>query len=126
MADGEDVLDLLARHPGTARFIRTKIARRLLADDPAPALVDRLAGVFLAHSDAPDQIAKAIRALVADPAFATPPTKFRRPFEFPAALYRASGAEVISPENACHWQLSRAGWTQHTFPPPSGHPDLSK
>jgi uncharacterized protein (DUF1800 family) len=126
MADGDEVLDMLADHPGTARFICTKIARRLLSDDPDPALVDRLAAVFLNHSKSPDQIAKVIRALVDDPAFSAPPTKMRRPFEFLAALYRASGVEVAAPENAFHWQLSRAGWLQHTFPPPTGHPDRSE
>jgi hypothetical protein len=48
LADGNDVLDLLARHPGTARFVCGKIARRFISDDPDPALVERLAAVFLA------------------------------------------------------------------------------
>ncbi len=126
MADGDDVLDLLSTHPGTATFVCTKIARRLLSDDPDPALVDRLAQVFLDQADAPDQIAQVIRALVADPAFAAPPSKMRRPFEFLVAIYRASGVKVASPENSFHWQLSRAGWLQHTFPPPTGHPDRSQ
>jgi len=126
MADGDEVLDMLASHPGTARFICTKIARRLLSDDPDPELVERLAAVFLSAGDAPDQIAQVIQALVSDPAFAAPPTKIRRPFEYLAALYRASGAKVAAPENAFHWQLSRAGWLQHTFPPPTGHPDRSE
>ncbi|MCW1920282.1 DUF1800 domain-containing protein [Rhodobacter sp. KR11] len=126
MADAEDVLDLLARHPGTARFICTKLARRLLADDPEAGLIDRLAGVFLAAVDAPDQMAQVIRALVADPAFAAPATKLRRPFEFMAALYRATGAEVTGVENDYHWQLARAGWQQHSFPPPTGHPDRAE
>jgi uncharacterized protein (DUF1800 family) len=123
MEDGDEVLDILARHPGTAAFVCEKIARRLLADDPDPALVSRLAGVFLAHAEAPDQIAQVIRALVLSPDFAAPPTKLRRPFEVLAGLYRATGAEVENPENAWHWQLSRAGWKQHDFGPPTGHPD---
>ena len=32
--EGERVLDLLARHPSTARFIATKLARRFVADQP--------------------------------------------------------------------------------------------
>lgn len=126
LADGEQVLDLLARHPGTAGFVCGKIARRLLSDDPDPALVARLAGVFLSHADAPDQIAQVIRALVTDPAFAAQPAKLRRPFEMLAALYRATGAEITGTENGWHWQLSRAGWHQHTFPPPTGHPDRAE
>jgi uncharacterized protein (DUF1800 family) len=126
LADGNDVLDLLARHPGTARFVCGKIARRFISDDPDPALVERLAAVFLANAQAPDQIAQVLRALVAEPAFAAPPPKLRRPFEFLAALYRATGAEVTGTENGWRWQLSRAGWHQHGFPPPTGHPDRAE
>lgn len=124
MADGEQVLDILASHPGTARFVCTKIARRLLTDHPDAALVDELAAVFLAAKDAPDQIAQVIRALVTHPSFeTTPPTKLRRPFEFMAALYRATGAEITGTENSQQYQLMRAGWRQHEYGPPTGHPD---
>ena len=44
--DGEMVLDMLARHPSTARFIATKLARRFVSDTPPPALVDRAARVL--------------------------------------------------------------------------------
>ena len=33
--DGEQVLDILAAHPSTARFIATKLARRFVSDDAA-------------------------------------------------------------------------------------------
>jgi uncharacterized protein (DUF1800 family) len=123
LEDGDRVLDILATHPGTAAFVCEKIARRLLADDPDPALIGHLAQVFLDARDAPDQIAQVIRALVAHPAFDSPPQKLRRPFEALVALHRASGVKVVSTENSYHWQLSRAGWQQHTWPPPNGHPD---
>ncbi|WP_374426513.1 DUF1800 domain-containing protein [Tabrizicola sp.] len=123
MEDGEEVLDILAAHPGTARFVCRKIARRLLSDDPDPALVDRMAGTFLAAKAAPDQIAQVLRVLVLSSEFAAPATKLRRPFEFLAALYRAAGAEVDSVENGFPWSLARAGWRQHDYGPPTGHPD---
>ena len=124
MADGDRVLDILATHPGTAAFVCKKLIRRLLTDDPDPAMIDRIAAVFLAASDAPDQIAQVICAIAAEPAFTeSPPSKLRRPFEFLAGLYRATGANVKSPESGFDWQLSRAGWHQHTYGPPTGHPD---
>ena len=123
MEDGEEVLDMLAAHPGTARFLCTKIARRFLSDDPDPALVDRRTATYLATGDAPDQIAQVLRLLVLSPEFAAPQQKLRRPFECLAALYRATGAEVKSSENGFHWQLVRAGWRQHEYGPPTGHPD---
>jgi hypothetical protein len=102
MEDGEEVLDLLASHSGTARFVCSKIARRLLSDDPPDALVEAMARTFLAAHDAPDQIAQVLRVLVLSSDFAAQQQKLRRPFEFLAALYRATGAEVESSENGFH------------------------
>ena len=45
--DGEKVLDILARHPSTARFISLKLAQRFVADDPPASLVDRMARTFV-------------------------------------------------------------------------------
>ena len=45
--DGEKVLDILARHPSTARFISRKLAMRFVADDPPASLVERMAQTFL-------------------------------------------------------------------------------
>jgi hypothetical protein len=65
-----------------------------------------------------------VRAVVSDPLFtSTPPCKFRRPFEFLAGLYRATGVDVQSPDMAWDWQLQQAGWKQHSYGPPTGHPD---
>src|SRR5262249_1244004 len=44
--DGLDVIDILARHPSTARFVSKKLAQRFLADDPPRAVVDRMASTF--------------------------------------------------------------------------------
>ena len=41
------------------------------------------------------------------------------------ALYRATEADIISTENAFQWQLTRAGWKQHEYGPPTGHPDTA-
>src|SRR5690348_2417498 len=47
-AEGEEALDILARSPATARHIAFKLAQYFVADDPPPALVERLAARFLA------------------------------------------------------------------------------
>jgi uncharacterized protein (DUF1800 family) len=44
--DGLQVIDILARHPSTAKFISRKLAQRFVADDPPQALVDRMAATF--------------------------------------------------------------------------------
>jgi uncharacterized protein (DUF1800 family) len=45
-SDGLQVIDIIARHPSTARFISRKLAQRFVADDPPKALVDRMAATF--------------------------------------------------------------------------------
>src|SRR5882757_10836182 len=45
---GRAVLAALARHPATAKHVAAKLARHFIADEPPPALVERLAKRFLA------------------------------------------------------------------------------
>src|SRR5207249_6619877 len=64
--DGEEVLDILARHPSTARHIAFKLARRLVSDDPPPELVARAAATFI---DTDGDIAQVVRTIVTSPEF---------------------------------------------------------
>lgn len=48
----------------------------------------------------------------------------KRPMEFLTSLYRATGATVYSTGNA-FYHLQRAGWRQHEWRPPTGHPDVA-
>lgn len=66
LAEGEKLLDMLAEHPSTARFICTKIARRFVSDEPSPSLIATLADVFRSTKG---NIAAVLRALVAAPEF---------------------------------------------------------
>jgi len=94
IADGERVLDILATHPATARFIATKLARRFINDDPPSSLVDRAAAVFLKTDGS---IRETLRAIVTSPEFFTANTyraKLRSPLEYVAAAMRALNAET--------------------------------
>ncbi len=74
------VLHDLALHPATARFVATKLARHFVADDPPPALVERLAAAWL-RSGA--QLAPVYRELIASPEAWNPqPLKLKTPEEF--------------------------------------------
>jgi uncharacterized protein (DUF1800 family) len=127
MQDGEALLDLLAKHPATAKFVCEKICRRLGLEAPSAGLVDEAAKTWLDNVEADDQIAKIIRTIVLSEEFAqTEPRKLKRPFEFMASFYRAVGAEIASPTLDFAWVLSKAGWNQHEFRPPTGHPDHSE
>ena len=124
MSDGIKVLDILAAHPATARFVTEKILRRLGLETPTEALKARAAKVFANAVQDEDQIAQVIRSIVLSEEFATTtPDKLRTPFEFLIALYRATGTQVIEPQYDFSWQLERAGWPQHQVHPPTGHSD---
>jgi uncharacterized protein (DUF1800 family) len=126
MQDGEALLDMLAAHPATARFVCEKICRRLGLEAPSFELIGLAAKTWLDSLKADDQIAKVIRTIVLSKEFTdAEPRKLKRPFEFLASFYRAVGAEVASPTLDFAWVLSKAGWTQHEFRPPTGHPDHS-
>src|SRR5450631_1363939 len=86
VAQGEAALADIARQPATAKFIATKFARHFVADDPPPALVARLQGVFT-KSDG-DLKALATTLLDSDEAWQAPLTKLRNPYEFLVATGR--------------------------------------
>ena len=67
LAEVDQAVDLLARHPATAHFISAKLAAYFLGDAPPPALVDRMARTFLASDG---DIAAVLQTLYASPEFA--------------------------------------------------------
>jgi uncharacterized protein (DUF1800 family) len=92
--DGEEVLDIVARHPATARFIARKLAIRFVSDDPPPALVERAAATFR-RTDG--DIRETVRTIVTSPEFfsrAAYRSKVKSPFELVASALRAMGARA--------------------------------
>lgn len=86
--DGEDVLDIVARHPSTARFIATKLVRHFVSDTPPPALVQRAAAAFT-RTDG--DIRQVLAVVVASPEFYTKASmrsKVKTPYELVASTYR--------------------------------------
>jgi len=93
-ADAEKVLDILARHPSTARFISKKLAQKFVADDPPPALLDRMAKTF---HDTDGDIRAVMTTMVNSPEFFSQgawQAKVKTPFELVVSAVRASGADV--------------------------------
>ncbi|MBB3769687.1 uncharacterized protein (DUF1800 family) [Angulomicrobium tetraedrale] len=86
---GESALLSLAAHPATARHIARKFAAHFVADDPPPALVDRLAASFRTSGGDLKELA---RTLIESPeAWADAPAKLRSPQEFLFAALRLTG-----------------------------------
>ena len=92
--DGEKVLDILARHPSTARFISKKLAQRFVADEPPQALIDRMAKTFL---DSNGDIRAVMNTMLTSKEFLSQgayQAKMKTPFEMIVSSIRATGAEV--------------------------------
>ncbi|HSA56862.1 MAG TPA: DUF1800 domain-containing protein [Gemmatimonadaceae bacterium] len=92
--DGEDVLNILARHPSTARFIARKLAIRLVSDSPPEELVDRAAAAFTRTNG---NIREVVRTIVTSPEFysrAAYRSKVKSPFEVTVSALRALGAQA--------------------------------
>ncbi len=87
--DGNEVLDILARHPATARFIARKLAVRFVSDTPPDALVERAAATFI-RTDG--DIREVLRTIVTSAEFFAPETfraKVRSPAELILGMRRA-------------------------------------
>lgn len=91
-SDGLMVLDMLAGHPSTARFVATKLARRFVSDEPPPALVARAGRVFL---ETDGDIRAVLAVIFTSPEFFSPDAyraKIKSPLELVASAARALGA----------------------------------
>jgi uncharacterized protein (DUF1800 family) len=122
--DGEEVLDLLARHPSTARFIATKLARRFVSDTPPPALVDRVATRFL---ETDGDIREVVRTILTSPEFFSADAyraKVKTPFEFVVSAARATGADVRDARPLAR-QVEELGMPLYKCQPPTGYKDTA-
>ena len=93
--DGEQVLDILARHPSTAHFISKELAQRFVADNPPEALVNRMAQTFLATNGSIREVMKTMldaKEFWSEGAYRA---KVKSPFEMVVSSARALDANVI-------------------------------
>lgn len=125
-AQGRKVLDLVAYHPATPRFICTKICRRLFGDAPPEAVILRAVDAWNRHRESAAQIAHVLRAILLDgPEISTEPaTKVRRPYERVMALWRATDAVVNAD---LYWGMFLGDLNDSPFvwPTPNGRPDVN-
>ena len=122
--DGEQLLDLVARHPATARHIATKLVRRFVSDEPPEEIVDRAAAVFT-RTDG--DIREVVRTIITSPEFFSSKafrSKVKTPFEVVESALRAlDAAPDPSPRTArVVEQLGQPIYGRQT---PDGWPDIA-
>jgi uncharacterized protein (DUF1800 family) len=120
--EGEDVLRALAQSPSTAKHLATKLARHFVADEPPPALVERLAAVYRRNDG---ELAPVYRALIeANESWSEAYAKFKTPNDFVLSAYRALDfvPDDLRPVTAF---LTQAGQRPYTPGSPAGWPDTA-
>jgi len=123
--DGEEVLDVLARHPSTARFLARKLAVRFVSDQPPQAVVDRAAATYL-RTDG--DIREVVRSIVTSPEFfsrAAFRAKVKSPFEVVVSTMRALGAPP-DPTPRTAQLVARLGQPIFGHQAPNGWPETSE
>jgi uncharacterized protein (DUF1800 family) len=114
------VLDDLAAHPATARFIATKLARHFAGDTPPESLVARLEEDFRRTGG---DLTSLSRTLVEAPeSWAPQPLKFRAPFEWLVAVLRMTGTETLEDRRMIN-ALNELGQMPWRAPSPAGYDD---
>jgi len=124
MEDGEHVLDILASHPSTAKFIATALVRRFVADQPPASLVARAAETFRRTGG---DLREVMRTILTSPEFFAPEAyraKVKTPFEFVVSALRATDADVQQPF-PLERTLQQLGMPLYFCQPPTGYKDTA-
>jgi len=125
MKDGLMVLDIVAHHPATAKFIATKLVRHFVSDDPPPGLVDRVAQTFLKTDG---DIREVLKAIFFSPEFNSADAyraKVKRPFELAISAVRTLGADTNGGPQMHQW-IARMGQPLYGFQTPNGYSDVAE
>ena len=125
MKDGLMVLDILAHHPATAKFVATKLVRHFVSDDPSPELVSRVAATFT-RTDG--DIRETLKTIFFSPEFNSTSAyraKIKRPFELVVSAIRALGADTNGGPGTHQW-IARMGEPLYGFQTPNGYSDLAE
>jgi uncharacterized protein (DUF1800 family) len=122
-AEGEYALDVLAVHPATARHVSYKLAQYFVADQPPPALVERMAQTWIASKG---DIRSVLKTLFASEEFMAPEAqgaKFKTPYQFVISAARAAqgSAAPLAEVKPVMGVLDRLGMPLYGCQTPDGY-----
>ena len=115
------VLADLARHPATARHVAQQLAAHFIADEPAPALVGRLASTFMESNGDLKEVAKTL--VNADESWTAARTKLKPPAEWLVAMLRVGEAPSAFPIARLMGAQAMLGEALWRPPAPNGYSD---
>jgi uncharacterized protein (DUF1800 family) len=118
--EGMEMLEVLAHHPSTAKFISRKLAMRFVSDNPPQSLVDRMAETFQKKDG---DIREVLRTMFKSQEFWSTDAyraKVKTPLEFVASAVRAGGIDVQNALPLVQF-LNRMGMPLYGMQPPTGY-----
>jgi uncharacterized protein (DUF1800 family) len=118
--EGMQVLEILAHHPSTARFISTELAQRFVSDDPPQSLIDAMSKTYLKTDG---DIRAVLQTMFRSPEFWAPEAyraRVKTPFEFVVSSLRAMRVEIIDPQPLLG-TLNKMGMPLYGSQPPTGY-----
>ncbi len=124
-SEGVQVIDLLASHPSTARFISRKLAQRFVADEPPPALVERMAATFTKTGGDLRAVMETLllsREFLSEGAWQA---KLKSPFEVVTGSLRALEAEIID-STTISQRIAELGQPLYAKAEPTGYPNTGE
>jgi uncharacterized protein (DUF1800 family) len=116
----EQVLDLLAKHPSTAKHISYKLAQYFVADNPPASLVDKMSRQFLATDG---NITKVMETMITSPEFWDKQyrnAKFKSPYRYLVSSLRATNTKMNNPQSAIGF-LRQSGMPLYGCLTPDGY-----
>ncbi|MEO8370226.1 MAG: DUF1800 domain-containing protein [Candidatus Solibacter sp.] len=125
ITDGEKVLDIVAHHPSTARFISTKLAQRFVADEPPATLVDRMAAAFIKTDG---DLRAVMKVMLESKEFFSQGSyraKLKSPLEVVASAVRAVNGDVTYAFPLAN-QVTQLGQPLYRKAEPTGYSNHSK
>lgn len=125
ISDGLKVIDLLVKHPSTAKFLAKKLAVKFVSDNPSEELVSRVANAF---SKSNGDIKTTLRALFTDKEFflaSNYRSKIKTPFELAVSSIRALGGNTNGGP-AMVAMLNKLGEVPYGYQAPTGYPDTAE
>ena len=123
--DGLKVIDILVKHPSTAKFIARKLAVKFVNDNPDEELVKRVAAAF---SKSNGDIKTTLKALFSDKEFFNSKNyraKIKTPFELAVSSIRAIGGNTNAGP-AMLAMLNKLGEVPYGYQAPTGYPDTAE
>jgi len=125
MQDGLDVLDMVAFHPATGKFICKKLCTWLISDNPPQSIIEAATKVWVANEKSEDQLRKVVEVIILSKEFEQGlGSKIKRPNVLMKSFFRSTGTD-FKPFSDYHWYLSQMGYNQYNWGPPTGQPDSS-